>query len=88
MKLLGFSIVFFLAGRRDRSFEAELGLDSPGVRFSIGEIDFSLFCSVQIGSGATRPSVEWVRGDLSLGVRRYRRGADNSSPFSADFRNV
>jgi hypothetical protein len=28
-----------------------LGLDSPGVRFSIGERDLSLFHGVQIGSG-------------------------------------
>jgi hypothetical protein len=34
--------------------------------------------------GPTQPSIQWVPGDLSLGVKRLVREADHSPPFSAE----
>jgi hypothetical protein len=34
--------------------------------------------------GLTQPSIDWIPGSLSLGVKRPGREADHSPPISAD----
>jgi hypothetical protein len=34
--------------------------------------------------GPTQPPIQWVLGAISLGVKRPRREADHSPPFSAE----
>jgi hypothetical protein len=38
--------------------------------------------------GPTQPTVQWVPGALSLGVKRPGREADHSPPPSAEIKNV
>jgi hypothetical protein len=38
--------------------------------------------------GPTQPPIQWVPGDLSLGVKRSGREADHSPPFRAEVKNV
>jgi hypothetical protein len=45
---------------------------------------FSLHHRVQKGSGAHQPSIQWVRGTLSLGVKRPGREADHSLSSNAE----
>jgi hypothetical protein len=60
------------------------GLDDRGsrVRFPAGAGNFPLHHRVQNGSGATQPPIQWIPGDLSLGVKRPGREADHSPPSS------
>jgi hypothetical protein len=37
--------------------------------------------------GSTQPSIQWVPGALSLGVKRPWREADHSSPSSTEVKN-
>jgi hypothetical protein len=64
---------------RDSSVGIALGygLDDRGsrVRFPAGAVNFSLYHCVQNGSGAS--PIQWVRGDISLGVRRPGHAADH-----------
>jgi hypothetical protein len=38
--------------------------------------------------GPTMPPIEWIPGDLSLGVKRPRRVPDHSPPCSVEFKNA
>jgi hypothetical protein len=46
------------------------------------------FCFVMSCVGPTQPSIQWVPGALSLGVKRPGREADHSPPSSAKVKNV
>jgi hypothetical protein len=51
-----------------------------------------IFSSVQTtlgggGGGGTQPPIQWVLGDLSLGLKQLDREADHSSPSSTRFEN-
>jgi hypothetical protein len=39
---------------------------------------------VQTGCGAHQPTIQWIPGSLSLGVKRPGREADHSPPSSAE----
>jgi hypothetical protein len=63
------------------------GLDDRGsrVRFPAGlEIFVFITASSRTALGPTQPSIQWVAGALSLGVKRPGREADHSPPSSAD----
>jgi hypothetical protein len=64
------------------------GLDDRDsrVRFPAGAENFSLHHRVQNGSGSTQPSLQWVPGALSLGVKRPGCEADHSHPSNAEVR--
>jgi hypothetical protein len=49
--------------------------------------DFSLLYSVQTGSGASQPHIQWVPETLCLGVKRQGRETDHSTPSSAEVKN-
>jgi hypothetical protein len=53
------------------------------VRFPARAGNFSLHYRIQNDSGA-QPPIQWVPGDLSLGVKRPGREADHSPPSSAE----
>jgi hypothetical protein len=80
--------VYMQRKNRDSSVSIALGygLDDRGsrVRFPMGARNFSLHHRVQNGS---QPPIQWVRGALSLGVKRSGREADHSPPYSADIKN-
>jgi hypothetical protein len=38
--------------------------------------------------GSTQPPIQWILGDLSLGVKRPGREADHSPPSSAKVKNA
>jgi hypothetical protein len=38
--------------------------------------------------GSTQPSIQWVLGALSPGVKQPGRGADHSSPGSAEVKKI
>jgi hypothetical protein len=73
--------------RRDSSVGVALGygLDywSSRVRFPAVAGNFSLHHRVQNGSGSHPPPIQWVPGNLSLGVKRPGREADHTPPSSA-----
>jgi hypothetical protein len=50
--------------------------------------DFSLLHSIQTGSGAHQPPIQWVLGAISLGVKRQEREADHSPPSCAEVKRV
>jgi hypothetical protein len=56
---------------------------TTGVRLPVGIRDISLLHS----SGAHPASIQWVRGPLSLGLKRLGREADYSPRSSADVKN-
>jgi hypothetical protein len=43
--------------------------------------------SLQTGSGATQPPIQWVPGAISSGVKRQGREADHSPPSSVEVKN-
>jgi hypothetical protein len=47
----------------------------------------SLIYSVQTGSGAHQPHIQWALEDLSPGVKRPGREADHPFPSSAEVNN-
>jgi hypothetical protein len=48
-----------------------------------------LFATVsRTALGPTQPHIQWVQGDLSLGVKRQGREADHSPPSSAEVKNA
>jgi hypothetical protein len=56
-----------------------LGFDSrrgPGI--------FLFTTAYRTALGPTQPSIQWVPGALSLGLKQPRREADHSPPFSAE----
>jgi hypothetical protein len=59
-----------------------------GFDFRRGAENFSLHHRVQNGSGTTQPPIQFVPGALSLGVKRPKREADHSPPYSAEVKNV
>jgi hypothetical protein len=73
---------------RDSSVGIALGygLDDRGsrVRFPAGAGNFSVTTTSRTVLGSTRPPIQWVRGFLSLGVKRPEREADHSPPCSAE----
>jgi hypothetical protein len=62
------------------------GLDGRG-SIPAGPRDFSLLNSVQTGSGATQPPIQWAKRVLSLAVKRPGREADYLSQSSAEVKN-
>jgi hypothetical protein len=74
---------------RDRSVGIALGygLDDRGSRFRFpaGAGNFSLHHRVQNGSRSHPPSYRRVPAALSLGVKRPKREANNSLPYSAEW---
>jgi hypothetical protein len=68
----------------------DYGLDGRGsrVRFPAGVGNFSLHHRVQNGLGPTQPSIQWVQGAFSLGVKRPGHEADHSPPSSAEVKNA
>jgi hypothetical protein len=64
------------------------GLDDRGVgvRVPVGSRIFSKSSRPALGS--TQPPIQWVRGTLSLWVRRSGREADHSPPASAEIKKV
>jgi hypothetical protein len=80
-----FSILFY---SRDSAVGTALGyaLDDRGsrVRFSAGAGNFSLHHRVQNGSGAYPASYPMGTRGSFLGVKRPGRGADHSTPSSAE----
>jgi hypothetical protein len=72
------------------SIVSDYGLDDRaiGVRSPAGAEDFSLASVSRPALGPTQPSVQWVPGVLSPGVKaRPGRDADHSSPSSAEVEN-
>jgi hypothetical protein len=63
------------------------GLDGGGVgvRVPVGSRIFAV--SIQ-ALGPTQPSIEWVPGALSPGVKRRGREADHSPPTSAEVKKI
>jgi len=57
------------------------------VRVPAGAGNFSLH-RIQTGPVPTQHPIQWLTGDLSLGVKRSGREADHSPPFSADVKNA
>jgi hypothetical protein len=43
-----------------------------------------IFTAFRTALGPTQPPIEWLQGDLSLGVKRPGRKADHSPPSSAE----
>jgi len=64
------------------------GLDDQGsrVRFRAGARNFSTDTASRPALGPTQPSIQWIRGALSLGVKRPGREADYSPPSSAEMK--
>jgi hypothetical protein len=62
------------------------GLDDRGsrVRFPAGAGNFSFTTASRTALGPTQLRIQWVPGALSLGVKRPRREADHSPPYSAE----
>jgi hypothetical protein len=56
------------------------------VRLLAGQ-DFSLLHSFRTDSGSTQPSILWVPGALSPGIKRPERETDHSLPSSAEVKN-
>jgi hypothetical protein len=48
----------------------------------------SLLQVVKIGSGVHQPSIQWVPGALSSGIKRQGREADHSPPTSAEVKKM
>jgi len=61
------------------------GMDDRGcrVRFPEGAGNFFTTAS-RTALGHTQPPIQWVRGTLSLGIKRPGREADHSPPSSAE----
>jgi len=49
---------------------------------------FSLRHPVQTDSGANRPHIQWVPGNISVGVKRPGREPEQSPPSSAEIMNA
>jgi hypothetical protein len=60
---------------------------TAGVRFPAEARDFSLLHSVQIPYGSTQPSIQWIPGALSPGLKQLGHKADHSLPASAEIKN-
>jgi hypothetical protein len=73
---------------RDSSVGIALGygLDDWGsrVRFPAEAEIFLFTIASRTALGPIQPPIQWVPGDLSLGVKRPRREADHSPPCSAE----
>jgi hypothetical protein len=74
--------------RRDSSVGIALGygLDDRGssVRFPAGLGIFLFTTASRTVLGPTQPPIQWVPGDLSLGVKRPGREAGHTPPSSAE----
>jgi hypothetical protein len=73
---------------RDSSVGIALGygLDDRGsrVRFPAGMSIFLFTTTSRTALGSTQPPIQWIPGDLFLGVKRPVREADHSPPSSAE----
>jgi hypothetical protein len=67
---------------------AGLRAGRSGVRVPAGAGNFSLHTASRPALGLNQPPIQWVSGDLSLGVKRPSREADYSPPFSAEIKNA
>jgi hypothetical protein len=64
------------------------GLDDQGFDYRQG-LGISLFTTASRPAlGPTQPPIQWVPGDLALGVKRPGREADHSLPSSAEVENA
>jgi hypothetical protein len=65
------------------------GLDvrGSGVRFPVGLGIFLFSTACRPALGSTQPSIQWVPGALSLGLKRPEREAHNSHPCSVKVKN-
>jgi hypothetical protein len=66
------------------------GLDDLGVavRVPVGSRIFSYPKSSRPAPRSTHPPIQWVLGDLSLGVKRPGREVDHSPPTSAEVKKM
>jgi hypothetical protein len=66
------------------------GLDDRVLGFDFRrELGIFLFNTASITAlGPTQPPIQWIRGALSLGLKRPGREADSSTSSSAEFKNV
>jgi hypothetical protein len=62
------------------------GLDSECSVPGKGKI-FLFSTAARPALGPTQPPIQWVLGDLSLGIKRQGREADRSPPSSAEGKN-
>jgi hypothetical protein len=60
---------------------------TAGIRLPVGARDFSLFRSVQTGSGVPQSPIQWVPRILSPGVKWQGLEANHSPPASAEVKN-
>jgi hypothetical protein len=58
-----------------------------GLRFPGGARDFSLLHSIHTPLGPTQPSIQWVLGALSPGVKQVGHEAGRSPPSGAEVKN-
>jgi hypothetical protein len=65
------------------------GLDDLGVGVQV-PVGSRIFSSPRraLALGPTKPSIQWIPGALSPGVKRPRREADHSPPTSAEAKNM
>jgi hypothetical protein len=56
-----------------------------GFQFSAGTRDLSFLQSIQTGSGATQPPMQWILETLPSGVKQFGYEADHSFPSSSEF---
>jgi hypothetical protein len=55
--------------------------------YGLGDREFESRQGLRIFLFTTQPPIQWVQGDLSLGVKRPGREADYSPPSSAEITN-
>jgi hypothetical protein len=63
-------------------------LDNRGFESRQGLRIFLFTTASRPALGATKPPIQWVAGDLSLGVKRPRREADYSPPSNAEVKSA
>jgi hypothetical protein len=66
------------------------GLDDQGVGVRVpgGGKNFHFSISSRPALGSTQPSIQWVPGALSSGIKRQGREADHSTPTSAEVKKM
>jgi hypothetical protein len=63
------------------------GLDDQGLESRLG-LGFFFTTAFRPPLGPAQPPIQWVPGDLSLGVKRPGHKADHSHPSSAEVKNA
>jgi hypothetical protein len=49
--------------------------------------NFLITTASRLALGATQPHIQWITGDLSLGIKRPECEADHSPPSSVEVKN-